>query len=66
MHPHKRSLQPLVNLMCNVAAFWLVHMMVLHECGTLVVNYCWTRSNVLVTVDSQLNVWRGFLMVLSL
>ena len=41
-------------------------MMVLQEYGTLAVNCCLIQSDVLVTMDSQLNVWHGFLMVCSL
>lgn len=49
----------------NVVAFWPGRTMVLHEYGTPTVNFCLIQFNVLVTMDSQLNVWRGLLMVCS-
>jgi len=49
----------------NVVAFWPGLTMVLHEYGTPTVHFCLIQFNVLVTMDSQLNVWRGLLMVCS-
>jgi len=40
--------------------------MVSRECGTPVVNFCLTPSDVLATVDCLSSVSHGFLMVCSL